>query len=64
MPPAVVERLAAAVHVLFVRPDMVEKLAVQFPEPSFQSGDVLTRRMREDIENFGRIIRDVGIKPE
>jgi tripartite-type tricarboxylate transporter receptor subunit TctC len=63
-PPAAIERLAAAVRTLFDRPDMVEKLAAQFPEPAFQPGEVVTRRMREDIENFSRIIREVGIKAE
>ena len=28
------------------------------------AGDLLTRRMREDIENFSRIIRELGLKAE
>jgi tripartite-type tricarboxylate transporter receptor subunit TctC len=61
---ASVDRLAAGVRSLFDKPELVARVGIQLGDPRFQPGEVLERRMREDIENFTRIIREAGIKAE
>jgi tripartite-type tricarboxylate transporter receptor subunit TctC len=63
-PRQTIDKLAASVRAAFDRPEIVAKLATQIPEPAFQPAEVMARRLREDIENFSRVIREAGIKAE
>jgi len=62
MPKPVVDKLSAAVRAFFDKPDLVEKVALQFPEPKYQSPEVVEKRMREDIDALTKVVKESGIK--
>ena len=64
IPKSMADRLSVAVRAFFDRPDLVEKVALQFPEPKFQGPDAVERRIREDIDAMSKVIRESGIKAE
>ena len=64
MPKSVADRLGVAVRAFFDRPDLVEKVALNFPEPKYQGADAVERRLREDIESMAKVIRESGIKEQ
>jgi tripartite-type tricarboxylate transporter receptor subunit TctC len=64
MPKGVTERLTAALRAFFDKKDLVEKVALHFPEPTFQSAEAFEKRAREDIEAISKVVKEAGIKPE
>ena len=64
MPKAMADRLSVAVRAFFDRPDLVEKVALNFPEPKYQGPDAVEKRIREDIDAMSKVIRESGIKAE
>jgi tripartite-type tricarboxylate transporter receptor subunit TctC len=64
MPKAMADRLSVAVRAFFDRPDLVEKVALNFPEPKYQGPEAVEKRLREDIDAMSRVIRESGIKAE
>ncbi|HXC37955.1 MAG TPA: tripartite tricarboxylate transporter substrate binding protein [Burkholderiales bacterium] len=62
LPKPVVDKLSAAVRAFFDKPDLVEKVALQFPEPKYQPPEVVEKRMRDDIDALSKVVKESGIR--
>ena len=63
-PPAVVNRLNAEITRLSKTPEMREALAAQHSDPYHDTPSGFAALIANDIAKYGRIIRDIGLKPQ
>jgi tripartite-type tricarboxylate transporter receptor subunit TctC len=63
-PPAVVAKLNAAMLAALNDPDLRAKLAQSGVTPAPSSPENFARYLKEEIERWGKVIREKGIKPE
>ena len=62
-PAAIVERLHATVRQIMAQPGFAEKLNVSGSlEPLMLSPDEFAKRILDDHERYGRIVREIGVK--
>ena len=64
MPKEVVERLNRELNVILKRADLREQLAKQAFEARGSSAEELAAYVKEQLEIWGKAIRDAGIQPE
>jgi tripartite-type tricarboxylate transporter receptor subunit TctC len=64
LPKPVVDKLDAAVKGFFSQKDLVDKVALQFPEPTYQPASAIEKHLREDIEPLAKVVKDSGIKSQ
>jgi tripartite-type tricarboxylate transporter receptor subunit TctC len=64
MPKEVVERLNKELTAALKRPEVRENLAKQAFDPRGSSSEEFAGYMREQLEIWGKAIRDSGITPE
>jgi tripartite-type tricarboxylate transporter receptor subunit TctC len=62
MPPAVVDKLNAAINRIVAQPEMREKFSLRGLEPVTTTPAEFERIMRRDETRFGAVVREVGIK--
>ncbi len=63
-PRAVVERLNAAINAATQRPEMKERLLGQGAEPLSGTPEDLAAYLRRELDKYGKIIREAGVKAE
>jgi tripartite-type tricarboxylate transporter receptor subunit TctC len=63
-PRAVVERLNTAINAATRRPEMKERLLNQGAEPLSGTPEDLAAYLRRELDQYGRIIREAGVKAE
>ncbi len=63
-PRAVVERLNAAINTATQRPEMKERLLSQGAEPLSGTPEDLAAYLRRELDKYGKIIREAGVKAE
>ncbi len=63
-PRAVVERLNAAINAATQRPEMMERLLGQGAEPLSGTPEDLAAYLRRELDKYGKIIREAGVKAE
>lgn len=63
-PPAVVNRLNAEIARLSKTPEMREALAAQHSDPYHDTPSGFAALIANDIAKYGKIIRDIGLKPQ
>lgn len=63
-PRPVIERLNSAVSQIMVMPEVRESLMKAGSEPATSTPEELTKRIADATEQFGRIARELGIKPQ
>ena len=63
-PKEIINKIAAEVGKLVAAADTKEKLAVQGFEPYFNGPEQTAALIKRDIERFGKIIKEAGIKTE
>lgn len=63
-PRPVVDRLNAAIVKALAREDFVKKLFVQGIEPAHGTPEEFAQLLRSDIERWGKLARDIGLKLE
>ena len=63
-PPAVVNRLNAEIGRLSKTPEMREALAGQHSDPYHDTPSAFGSLIANDIAKYGKIIRDIGLKPQ
>jgi len=62
MPKPVVDKLSSAVRAFFDQKELVEKVALNFPEPKYQGPEVVEKHLREDIDVLSKVVKESGIK--
>ncbi len=63
-PRAVIERLNAAVNAATQRPEMKERLLGQGAEPLSGTPGDLAAYLRRELDKYGKIIREAGVRGE
>ena len=63
-PRAVIEKLNSAVSRIIAMPDVRDSLIKAGSEPATSSVEELTKRIADATEQFGRIAKELGIKPQ
>ncbi len=63
-PRAVIERLNAAINTATRRTELRERLSNQGAEPFSGTPEQLAARLRRELDKYGRIIREAGVKAE
>jgi len=63
-PPAIVNRLNAEIARLAKTPEMREALATQHSDPYFDTAAGFAALISNDMAKYGKIIRDIGLKPQ
>ncbi len=63
-PRAIVERLNAAINAATQRPEIRERLLGQGAEPLSGTPEELAAYLRRELDKYGRIIREAGVKAE
>lgn len=63
-PRAVIEKLNSAVARIIAMPDVRESLLKAGSEPTTSTVEELTKRIADAAEQFGRIAKELGIKPQ
>lgn len=63
-PPAIIERLNAAVNKILRQPEMRKNLESQGMAPSGGTPEQFVKRVRSDYERWVKVVTDAGIKPE
>lgn len=63
-PPAIIARLNAEVNKALQQPDLKDKLQVQLYEPMGGTPEQFAELIRNDIGKYGKVVREVGIKPD
>jgi tripartite-type tricarboxylate transporter receptor subunit TctC len=63
-PRAVVERLNAAINTATQRPELRERLSSQGAEPLSGTPEDLAAYLRRELDKYGKIIREAGVKAE
>ena len=63
-PRAVVERLNSAINTATQRPEMKERLISQGVEPLSGTPEDLAAYLRRELDKYGKIIREAGVKAE
>lgn len=63
-PPAIVAKLNAAMLAALNDPDLRAKLAQSGVTPAHSSPEHFARYLKDEIERWGKVIREKGIKPE
>jgi tripartite-type tricarboxylate transporter receptor subunit TctC len=64
LPKNMADRLSTELKATLDKPDLIARLTVFNSNPAYQSGEALSRRVREDIEKFSRIVKQANIKIE
>ncbi len=62
-PPAIIARLNSEVNKALQQPDLKDKLKAQLYEPMGGTPEHFAELIRNDIGKYGKVIREVGIKP-
>lgn len=63
-PRAIIERLNAAINTATQRPELKERLLDQGTEPLSGTPEDLAAYLRRELDKYGRIIREAGLKAE
>ncbi|MBI3043974.1 MAG: tripartite tricarboxylate transporter substrate binding protein [Betaproteobacteria bacterium] len=63
-PRAVIQRLNAAINTATRRTELRERLSNQGAEPLSGTPEELAARLRRELDKYGRIIREAGVKAE
>ena len=63
-PPAIIERLNAAVNKILHEPEMKTNLELEGMAPTGGTPEQFNRRIRSDYERWAKVVTDAGIKPE
>jgi tripartite-type tricarboxylate transporter receptor subunit TctC len=63
-PPAIVNRLYAELAAIMKEPEMRERLLAQGAEPLSGPPDELRRHLAREVEVWGKVIREAGVKVE
>lgn len=63
-PSAVVARLNEALRQAVTAPDVAAKLVAAGLVPNGGTGAAMTKLVNDDVERFGVLVKDIGIKPE
>ncbi len=63
-PRPVIQRLNSAVSQIMAMPDVRESLTKAGSEPATSTPEELTKRIADATEQFGRIAKELGIKPQ
>ena len=63
-PRAVIERLNAAINTATQRPEMKDRLLGQGAEPLSGTPEDLAAYLRRELDKYGKIIREAGVKAE
>jgi tripartite-type tricarboxylate transporter receptor subunit TctC len=61
-PPAIVKKLNAEITTLMTEPSLKERLIAQGAEPLAGPPELLRTHLANEIETWGRLIREVGLK--
>jgi tripartite-type tricarboxylate transporter receptor subunit TctC len=64
IPKVIIDRIAAEIRKLAQRPDTKEKLNAMGSEPYYNNPEETAALLREDIEKYGKIIKDAKITPQ
>jgi tripartite-type tricarboxylate transporter receptor subunit TctC len=64
MPAALVEKINKDVHRALASPDVTERLAKLGNDPMIMSPSEFTQLVRKEIDDYARIIKAAGIKPQ
>jgi tripartite-type tricarboxylate transporter receptor subunit TctC len=62
IPRGVADRLTNAVQGFFAHKDLVDKMALHFPEPRMLSPEVLQKHVQDDIEAMAKVVKEADIK--
>ena len=62
-PPAIVERLNKELSEMTKLPEVRERLAAQGAEPLVSTPEAFGRKIRDDIQKWGKVVQSAGIKP-
>ena len=60
----IIDKISAEVAKLVAAPDTKEKLAAQGFEPFYNNPQQTAALVKRDIDRFGKIIKEAGIKTE
>jgi len=64
LPKNVADRLTNSLRAFFDNKGLVERVALHFPEPAFQSPDAFAKRAGSDIDAIANVVKEAGIKPQ
>ena len=64
MPPEIARRLNAEINAIMMSPDVKAKMEAIGVEPVNETPERFAEVMRTDAEKWGRLVRELGIKPE
>ncbi|MNT42526.1 Tripartite tricarboxylate transporter family receptor [compost metagenome] len=64
LPAPIVEKLNAAVNRALLTPEAREKLLADGAEPAGGTPAEFTTTIRNEISQWGKVVKDLGIKPE
>ena len=63
-PPAIVTRINAEVTAFMSEPGLKDKLIAQGAEPMAGPPELLRKHLANEVETWGKLIREVGLKVE